>query len=241
MPAGRDGVNVTLTARTRWTLDRYWTDRLGLPADAFESSETSVGRADEGGVQVFRRGDTLVVATPPALHEAVTDRLDALADDVGGWLTAFAAVDGTLGPTFYGYVDRETFTPVDSEARLLTEGDDPAFRALRRAVPDDEWDAGGPAVTPGETVGLFAADDLVAVSGRTVWDDLLAHLSVVVHPDHRGAGHGRAVVSLATERALAAGFLPQYRTADAWPWSVALAERLGYERFATAWLATTSG
>ena len=58
----------------------------------------------------------------------------------------------------------------------------------------------------------------------------------MTHPDHRSAGHGRAAVSLLTDRALDAGLLPQYRTADTWPWSVALAEGLGYERFATSYL-----
>ncbi|WP_435348428.1 hypothetical protein [Haloarchaeobius sp. HRN-SO-5] len=36
-----------------------------------------------------------------------------------------------------------------------------------------------------------------------------------------------------TERALGAGLWPQYRTLDACPWSVALAEGLGFEQFAT--------
>ena len=57
----------------------------------------------------------------------------------------------------------------------------------------------------------------------------------MTHPDHRSSGHGRAVVSLVTERALEVGLVPQYRTADTWPWSVALAEGLGYERFATSY------
>jgi GNAT superfamily N-acetyltransferase len=265
MPTGRDGASVTLAARTRWTLERYWADRLGVSTEALVSAGTSTGHADEGGVQVFRRDEALVVAAPPALADVVAGRLDGLvdarearrdgwtasadwrsrasADDdpVGEWLDGIGRVVDVLGPTFYGYVDRETFTPAASAARVLTAGDEAAFGALRRAVSDAEWDAGGPAFTPGETVGLFVGDDLVAVSGRTVWDDLLAHLSVVVHPDHRGAGHGRAVVSLATERALADGLVPQYRTADAWPWSVALAESLGYERFATAWLGVTAG
>jgi GNAT superfamily N-acetyltransferase len=87
-------------------------------------------------------------------------------------------------------------------------------------------------------IGLFAdaGDDheLVAAAAYDVWDDLLAHLAVVASPERRNQGYGRAVVSRATERALAEGLIPQYRTADAWPWSVALAEGLGFCQFGTS-------
>ena len=73
------------------------------------------------------------------------------------------------------------------------------------------------------------------MAGYDIWDGLIAHVAVVTHPDHRSSGNGRAAASLLTDRALDAGLLPQYRTSDAWPWSVALAEGLGYERFATSY------
>ena len=139
-----------------------------------------------------------------------------------------------LGPAFYGYADPTTFDPVDDEARVLDESDESAFETLRAAVPGEEWNQGGPAFAPGWTVGRVVDGALVAVAGYDVRGGLLAHVAVVTHPDHRSAGHGRAVVSLVTERALEVGLVPQYRTADAWPWSVVLAEGLGYERFATS-------
>jgi GNAT superfamily N-acetyltransferase len=149
-------------------------------------------------------------------------------------LEAVVAPERVLGPAFYGYVDPTTFDPVDDEARVLETDDESAFETLRAAVPDEEWANGGPEFRPGETVGRFV-DDLVAVAGYDVWDGLIAHVAVVTHPDHRSSGNGRAAVSLLTDRALDAGLLPQYRTSDAWPWSVALAEGLGYERFATSY------
>ena len=94
-------------------------------------------------------------------------------------------------------------------------------------------DAEEPGFEPGETVGIEADGRLVAAAGYEVWDERIAHISVVTHPDYRSRGLGQAVVSRATDRALDAGLWPQYRTLDAWPWSVALAEGLSFERFAS--------
>lgn len=232
-----------LSSRTLWTLRRYWADRLGVPHNAFEKSEGTVGSAEEGGIQLFCHGDALVVGVPDALLDAAEDRsetimsLDTESEDaVHGWLTRFDGIEQVFGPTFYGYADRETFTPVESDARVLTAADTAAYQAFRRSIPDTEWERGGTQFTPGETVGLFVDGGLVAVAGFDVWEGLLAHLAVVTRPNHRGNGYGQLVVSQATERAFADGFLPQYRTSDAWPWSVALAQNLGFHRFTTAYL-----
>ncbi len=96
-----------------------------------------------------------------------------------------------LGPTFYGYADEESLDSVASDARLLTEDDAAAYEQLRKAVPDDEWANGAPQFDYGRTVVLLAGNELVAAAGYEVWDDFLAHISVVVHPNHRGAGYGR--------------------------------------------------
>lgn len=167
--------------------------------------------------------------------EQVTIQLIEGGDAVRPRLEAVVAPERVLGLASYGYVDLTTLDPVDADARALEIDDESAFEASRAAVPDEEWANGGPEFRPGETIGRFV-DDLVAVAGYDVRDGLIAHIAVVTHPDHRSAGHGRAVVSLVTERALEVGLVPQYRTADIWPWSVALAEGLGYERFATSYL-----
>lgn len=235
-----------LAPHTRSTLRQYWADRLGVTPDAFAEEGVTIGRADEEGLSLFFRDDAVVVGAPNALTRAVERRSDALGtldpatgDAVREWFGGFDAVERVLGPAFWGYTDREAFDPAESDARVLTDGDESAFEEFRAAVPDDEWDQGGPEFVPGKTVGLFVVGDLVAASGYDEWDETLAHLAVVTHPDHRGDGHGRAVVSRATENALSEGLIPQYRTLDAWPWSVALARDLGFDRFATGYLGVT--
>ncbi|WP_227376441.1 GNAT family N-acetyltransferase [Haladaptatus halobius] len=243
--SGREGTteveNVTLTTRTLAALTSYWTKRLGVENGAFDRSNVTIGGADEGGVELFRRAETLVVGAPESLVDPLSQRADGLeASDIADesalreWFETFGTVTRVLGPTFYGYADEESFAPVASDARILTSADEPAHDRFRAAISDEEWERAGARFSPGETVGLFVDDDLVATAGYEVWDDFIAHVGVVTHPNHRNEGNGRAVVSRVTERALGEGLLPQYRTADEWPWSVALARELGFERFATA-------
>lgn len=254
---------MSLSPRTRSTLREYWADRLGVTPDAFAEEGVTVGLTDEEGIPLFHCNDAVVVGAPDSLTDQIKRESDALAtldagdghratsverevasnerevtsdNEIREWFDTFDAVERVLGPAFWGYTDRESFDPVESEARVLTPDDESAYDAFRARIPDEEWDQGGPQFAPGNTVGLLVGDDLVAASGYEVWDELVAHLAVVTHPDYRGDGYGRAVVSRATENALEEGLIPQYRTLDEWPWSVALARSLGFDRFATGYL-----
>ncbi|WP_231183764.1 GNAT family N-acetyltransferase [Haladaptatus sp. DYF46] len=234
---------MTLSTSTLGSLVSYWANRLGVDDDAFDRTGVTVGSADEGGIQMFQRGETLIVGVSEphvvAVRKRFTDCDSSVVTEENALRRRFdslGTVTAVFGPTFYGYADEGSFVPVASDARLLTEDDATAYEQFRTKVPNEEWENGGPEFNPGRIVGLFDDDELIAAAGYTVWDDFLAHIAVVVHPNHRGKGHGRSVVSRATEQALSDGLLPQYRTSDEWPWSVALAESLGFERFVTATL-----
>jgi len=234
---------MSLTADTRLTLRRYWADRLGVTPGAFSGESVTVGTTDEDGLTVLFYNDAVVVGSPHLIRDAVDKQTESLsslnprdAEECRDWFTAFDRIETVLGPAFWGYTDEEAFEPVESDARVLGSGDESAYAAFQEEFPSEEWTNGGPAFVPGETVGLLVDEELVAASRYEVWEDLLAHLAVVTHPDKRGHRYGQMVVSRATELALSAGLIPQYRTLDAWPWSVALAEDLGFERFATGTL-----
>jgi GNAT superfamily N-acetyltransferase len=194
-------------------------------------------------VQLFRCGERVVIGVPESHLELLQQRsvehteLDFdHSNTIRKWLTDIDTVERVVGPMFYGYTDRETFTPVESSARVLTAEDESDYDTFRSAIPDDEWEHGGLEFSTDETVGLFVDGILVSIAGYSIWDGLIAHISVVTHPEHRSEGYGRKVVSQVTEQALSEGLIPQYRTSDVWPWSVSLARGLGFERFATAYL-----
>jgi predicted GNAT family acetyltransferase len=60
----------------------------------------------------------------------------------------------------------------------------------------------------------------------------LLHVGIVTHFGHRGRGYGTAVVSAMTADGLAGGRVVQYRTLQANLPSVAVASKLGFQRFA---------
>ncbi|SFL11033.1 hypothetical protein SAMN04487950_2511 [Halogranum rubrum] len=241
-----------MLTETRDAVDGYWADALGCSRAVLRQEGLSVveGPADE--VELVARGDSVVVAVGSSRTNVVRDALAGLsataAVDADVLTARFASigipVNEVLGPAYLGYADDSTLWPVDASTRptvedtvrTLTESDSGAYDRFRAACSDDEWDAGGSDLVPERTVGRFVDGNLVALAGYTVWDDTLAHIAVVTHPDHRNEGHAQAVVGRVARVALDDGLVPQYRTLDAWPWSIQAATNVGFERWGTSLL-----
>lgn len=136
-------------------------------------------------------------------------------------------------PVILAYVDAASFTPVESDARLLEEEDSEAFEALRGRIPAEEWARASPTFRSGRTAGLFRDGELVAAA--TLGEGPLPDVGVVVAPAYRDEGIGRAVVSRLLEAAFEAdgGAVSRYRTPEMAEASSALAAALGFERWAS--------
>ena len=234
---------MTLAPDTDDRIARHWAERLDCVPEAFaDPGVTVTTNPNEGTIRLVRRGETLVVAVPETVREGLDTHREALADAelpatevVESALADHnASVDAVHGPYFLGYVDEPSFSPVDTDARLLVGADRDAFDRLQERVPEDEWARASPVFRPGQTAGLFRDDTLVAVATLTHLP--FPDVGVVVDPDHRGRGDGRAVVSTITATAFDVDrdAVVRYRTLDADAASVAIAESLGYERWATS-------
>jgi GNAT superfamily N-acetyltransferase len=131
-------------------------------------------------------------------------------------------------------VERPSFRSVTHPAvRALFAADTAALRQLAAACDADAWEHSGITFDDPHLFGLIVDGLVVAAArGRPGWGET-AHVGVVTHPDHRGRGYGRAVVSATTAQALAEGFIVLYQTALVNRPSVALATGLGYREYAT--------
>nr|WP_264474975.1 GNAT family N-acetyltransferase [Salinirubrum litoreum] len=140
------------------------------------------------------------------------------------------AVAEVLGPQFVGYCDDSTFTPVHDEQSPVGLIEPESLTSLRDATPTDEWDRSG--VRTDDDGPAFAVERDGQVVAATQYS--IAHgtagIAVVSRPAYRGEGNATRAVSAATAHALDAGLVPEYRTLEEWSSSVALAERLGFER-----------
>jgi RimJ/RimL family protein N-acetyltransferase len=117
--------------------------------------------------------------------------------------------------------------------RPLGAGDRTALEALRLAAGETAW--AHSAIDPDRppVFGRFRDGVLVAAATLDGLGEPVASVGVLTHPDHRGRGHGRAVVASATRAALDAGTVAHYQTLDANTPSVAIARALGFRRDAT--------
>ncbi len=160
------------------------------------------------------------------------------------WARDFACEPEALRPTAtlfltvvgpasiaYGKIDGFNLSSA-SIPRRLTPADATAVARLREACSEEEWEHGGSDQTKGPTFGAFdQTGRLCALAGYEIWNSQIAHLSIVSASDCRGHGLGQAAVAFATQDAVRAGLIPQYRTLIANTPSMAIARRLGFEDY----------
>ena len=79
---------------------------------------------------------------------------------------------------------------------------------------------------------MFSGECLIALAGYKSWGNVIAHISIITHPDFRGHGHGRAAVAHAMNQAVSDGLIPQYQTLDSNGPSIEIASALGFSRYA---------
>jgi hypothetical protein len=193
-------------------IERFWAADMNCNVDDLRGEQVIVTRRSGGpGVFIFARRDVLTV--PSGVH-----------------------VDNMLGPAFIAYADARTFVgrSDDHDARLLGEKDDAAIEGLRSSCSALEWEHGG--TTPEATVrvGAFKGDTLAALASYRIWGDRIAHISIITNPLFRRGGLARIAVSGITRHALDNNLVAQYRTLASNSPSLAIANRLGFERYATS-------
>ena len=232
---------MALAPDTDARIARHWAERLGCSPSAFQEPDVTVTEHDdEGTIRLVRRGNALVVAAPAGLRDELGGHSEAIfdadlpaTDAVERALVDTAtAVGGVHGPYALWYVDRSGFSPAESDARLLVGADEQAFERLRKRVPETDWARASPTFRPGQTAGLFEDGRLVAVATLTHLP--FPDVGVVVDPERRGRGYGRAVVSKITAAAFDADVdaVVRYRTPASETASLSLAESLGFDRWA---------
>ena len=221
----------------------FWAAHLGCSEVQLAQPHTSVVHAGPElaswrGATVMFRPPACVLAVPADWYVPVASRIgrrppvevfDAtLLCQVFG-----AAVDQVIGPAWLGYADASDLRPGPTlGTRLLTDQDLPELQRLAAACGPTAWEHSGidPARPP--VFGCFADEVLAAAGMLERWGDRLLQVGIVTHPDYRGRGYGKAVVSAMSAYGLATSGVMQYRTLQANLPSVGIAQALGFQRFA---------
>ncbi len=125
-------------------------------------------------------------------------------------------VDGMVGPAWIGYAD------------------DAAIEGLHSACSALDWEHGGQGSEATARIGVFKGGTLATLASYRIWGDRIAHISIISHPLFRNGGLARIAVSAITRHALDNNLVAQYRTLVSNTPSLAIANRLGFERYATS-------
>jgi len=206
----------------------YWAAHLGVDPHA----PFAVRGVPGGGVvSVVRLGATTWAIAPEELVDDLTRRTpDELLD-----VRQLARVVGERalphGAAHLAYADAASLTGVAAGDVVVGLGpDDPRLRALEAVVAPDEWMESGIDAQLAGRHAVVENDVVLAVAGFKNWDDILGHVCVLTHPEHRGRGHARAVGQAASAAAIDRELVAQWRSEVSNVASAAIAERLGFER-----------
>jgi len=231
-----------ISTETLKKVDAYWAGYFGCTESDLNGAETKVfthaalGNFD--GALVFRRKDACIVSVPATSPEIERSKLrsakPAQAFDARFLANVFViSTDKITGPAWVGVADRSSFKPAKSAARLLTAADEAAMRDLAEGCGETAWKQSKIAVDRQTNFGLFVGPKLVAASGYLNMGGLLAYIGVITHPDHRGKGYAKSVVTASMTHALEKNLFPMWRTLEAHGTAVQLAGAMGFQKYAS--------
>lgn len=216
----------TLDAFARRAVD-VWSQIVGTAPDALsQPGVTVVPRDDDRPAVGWLRAVGTVVTAPDRLVRELRELGDA-ADDLDRVTAALGdRVTRTTGPARIGWLPEGWSPPEEFDATRLgitaMSPDDHRLRAFHNRLPPTDQDAwavrghhGHALVRGGRIIGAAMVEDVRGV---------LAHLGVATATDHRLQGHAVALVTAASDAAVARETVPQYRTLESnrGGWRVAL-------------------
>jgi RimJ/RimL family protein N-acetyltransferase len=219
----------------------YWAKRFGCEREDFLFPGTLVIReeqlAETGKMHLYHIDKMSVVRADPALAKQAG--LPEGYDRGFGSLTVSTlpdAIQAVVESTFLDYyLDPQDFkcVPVRSEftVRQLDATNDQALLLdLYAACTEEDLDLAAISLEEPDDVisGIFDGTRLVAYAGYRAWEDTIVDIGVLIHPEYRGRGLGKSVVSSLCECCFRNDVIPMYRVFSYNIHSCKLAEAIGF-------------
>ena len=228
---------------TRAIVELAWARALGLRDDALHDDAHDVDvagrltRVDDATASFVTLWQHRVLLGPAWLLERARGVDDEVLASGSGLLGLTREPPSGAGPGQLlgesvlaftdGYVERDGL-----EAAVV--GDDPqAVADLERECPPDDVTEVGLSARSARFVLLDDREAPTSGAGYDEWQGILAHLGVLTPPALRRSGYGTLVGAIATNDALDAGLVAQWRCARTNEAALALGRRLGYEAVGT--------
>ena len=115
--------------------------------------------------------------------------------------------------------------------RLHPENDNTYLRSLYDACTEEDLDEAEIYVDDPDPViyGMFAKEQLVTYASHRYWDEIIADMGVLIHPNYRSQGLGKAVVSALCDWCIQNNVVPMYRVFSDHPHSQRIPQALGFQ------------
>jgi hypothetical protein len=206
-----------------------WARTLGLLDSALlEPPVERLTRVDESVlmfVSLWRH--RVLIGPQPLLDRASTMANRDLATGSGLLTLAGGQRGRLLGEVVLSFTDAYVSHDGLDDAVVSKELD--AISDLERSCPPDDVVEAGPLSIVSEHFALFdETNQIMAGSGYTESQGILASVAVLTPPPHRQRGYGTLAAAVATNDALDTGLVPQWRARRGHRPSTAMARRLGY-------------
>jgi len=224
----------------------YWAERFGVAPESFHCAGTVIARdkvlGEAGLVYVYGIGQRSVVRIGAELADGIgLLRLDGdasatlSADELKAMIEPFYPVV-TGRSLMICYLDGEQFRPFHgpgnlSARRVHPQWDNELLLDLYDACTEADLDEAEVYVDEPDSVifGLFDEGLLAAYAGHRYWGETIADIGVLIRPEYRSRGLGKAVVTLLCEWCLDNDVLPMYRAPADHLHSRGIARALGFQ------------
>lgn len=219
-------------------VESFWRSRLGVDGQWPEGGAAAFVRTSDDDPTVYgvqRGGGAVLVSVPKGLYE-YADRLRERVRD--GGLAGLADGDvgvphqRIFGPAWLGYAEAGDLSAGGAEVSLAELEDRAAtLEEMARVCTPEEmsWVASLPHAD--RALGVTQQGEVVGVAGYRIWDDRIAHLAILVPPEHRRKGIARAAVAAIAAVAEDAGLIPQYRSLVSNRASLGVGQAVGFREF----------
>lgn len=219
-------------------VDESWANSLGCPVALLRQPGAYLvpGGSDlrgYRGVYLARLDATVLVYCPSDRVGTAVAVMDALTPEevfspAGARHLAGRSKAPVLGPSQHSFVDAAHFRAVPDAAVTTVPLGDPGLQDLREACGEVAWSEGGFAGDGFPAYGLWESDRLLAAGNLKPYRGVAADVGVVTHPDHRGRGLARRLVSAMVADALRSSAVVRYRALTTNQPSLAVARALGF-------------
>jgi GNAT superfamily N-acetyltransferase len=219
----------------------FWGEFFGVEPDELDRPGVRVvphqGLGDYPGAWIFWRGGTVFLSTPASLAEPIRKAIPAIGSHRPPieWAELFHdRTERQIGPAYQGFLDPARFRPAPggTEGRLVASGS--LLERLQAECDPEEWShAGLDPARPEPCFGFSVAGRIVAAAQNSFWAVDAVSPGLIVHPEHRGRGFGKAVLSAAVRHALEHQHLVLYQTLLSNAPAIRAAASLGFTPFAT--------